>query len=575
MKKLLQLTTALVLMFSAMESKAQVVNGTLSPDWTFTGIDGVRYHLDSILNAGRTVVIDISAAWCGPCWAYHNSGALDNLWADHGPMGAPGVSATTTDDMMVFLIEGELTNTSQQLHGIYQAPGGYAGSTQGDWTLNTNYPIIDLSSSTPGAGALLADYSLTYFPTCVMICPDRTMTEVDQWTEAQLYAQKGLCAVAVAADDAEMMSSTALNPNLTACDSVIPQFRMGNIGSANLTSCTITYKVDGVVQKIKNWTGNLIPYNNVIVTGVKVGSSVLGSHTVTAEVSNPNGGTDPTISNDVSSASFIILPNTVGPLVVQDFEASGMPANWLIGNGGDATTWVNSSVGYNSTKSVKLQFLYSTTGSEDYFIIDPQSFQWAPNPSLTFDVSYAMASSSTNDKLEVDVSTNCGATWLPRYAKAGSSLSTNGTTYFTSEYVPTSATQWRHETINLTAYANNHDVLIRFKGVSASGNDVYVDNINVAAPTGITEETNVSSVSVYPNPMTNNATVDFTLTDASKVSITLVNALGQAVITSELGNLSTGAHNYSLNTESIRAGLYFLTIKTSTGVITKKVSVNK
>ena len=573
MKKILQLATALFLIFSAVESKAQIINGNLSGDWTFTDINGNTQNLYTYLNAGKTVVIDISAAWCHPCWLYHTSGALDSLWAQHGPAGGQGVDGNTTNDMMVFLIEGELTNTSAQLHGTSTGSTD-ATYSQGDWTLNTNYPIIDLSSSTVGAQALLSGYSLTYFPTCIMICPDRTMTEVDQWTTPQLWAQKLLCSVAVSSDDAEMITSNTNNANLTSCDSVIPTFLLGNVGSASLTSCTITYKVDGVTQKVHNWTGTVASYNNTSVTGVKVGSSIPGSHTITAVVSNPNGMTDPTINNNSTTASFIIFPPQTAGLVQEDFETTGIPNTWLIGREGSAN-WMNASVGYNSSKSTKLSFYNSPVGYINYIVIDPQTFAWSPNPVLTFDVSYAMASSTTNDKLEVDVSTNCGQTWLPRYAKVGTNLSTNGTTYFTSEYVPTSAAQWRHETVSLTAYSNDRDVLIRFKGTSAQGNDVYVDNVNVAAPLGIDEQTNVSSLSVYPNPMTNNATVLFNLAEPSKVTIALINELGQVVINSELGNLSTGSQNYSLNTETLSNGLYFLTIKTQAGTITRKVSVNK
>lgn len=578
MKKILQLATALVLIFSTSITNAQINNGTLSNDWTFTDLNGNVQHLDAYLNAGKTVVIDISAAWCHPCWLYHTSGALDSLWAQHGPIGGQGVDANTTNDMMVFLIEGELTNTTAQLHGItgtINPNTGYNDDTQGDWTMNTNYPIIDLSSSTPGAGALLSDYNLHYFPTCVMICPDRTMTEVDQWTTAQLWTQKQQCSVATVAADAEMMTSTSLNTNLTACDSVIPQFMLGNVGTSTLTSCTITYSVDGTVQKIHNWTGNLATYANTTVTGVKVGSSTVGSHNITAVVSNPNGSTDPTSSNNSTIVPFIIFPSQTQPLIQESFETSGIPSTWLIGNGGDPTTWMNANVGYNSSKSTKLSFINSPAGDIDYLVLDPQSFAGSSTPSLSFDVSYAMQTSTTNDKLEVDVSTNCGLQWLPRYAKVGATLSTNGTTYFTSEYVPSSATQWRHETVSLSSYANNSDVLIRFKGTSAAGNDVYIDNVNIQAPLGIDEATNISSVTIFPNPMTNSATVNFDLAEPSKVSISLINELGQTVINSELGNLSTGSQNYSLNTESLSDGLYFLTIKTATGITTRKVSVNK
>ncbi len=580
MKKLLQIIAVVSLMLYAIESNAQVTNGTLSADWTFTDIAGTSQNLYTYLNAGKTVVIDISAAWCGPCWSYHNSGALDALWAAHGPLGGNGVSSSSTDDMMVFFIEGELTNTSNQLHGIQGSTGNsYADYTQGDWTLNTNYPIIDLSNATPGASALLTGYHLTYFPTCVMICPDRTVTEVDQYTAAQLYTSKGTCSIAVGANDAQLMAPSTLsflNSNLQSCDSVIPTFRLGNLGTTTLTSATITYDVDGVTQKVKNWTGTLVPYSNATVTGIKLGSPVAGSHIITATVSNPNGSTDPTSVNNVSTAGFIKYSNTVGQIVSENFETSGIPSNWVISNGGDPATWSNASVGFNSAHSAKLSFYNSTSGDVDYFSFEPMSFSGATAVQLTFDVSYAQYSSTVNDKLQVDVSTNCGVSWTPRYVKAGSSLSTNGTTYFTSEYAPTSAAQWRHETVNFpSSYLGQPSVLVRFKGTSAQGNDVYVDNVNFSVTTGIDEASNFSEVNVYPNPASDIVNVEFNLSEVTGVSIELTDELGQQLVKSEQGNLSTGMQKYSLNTDRLSNGLYFVSVKTNKGVITKKLSVNK
>ena len=580
MKKILQLVTALFLIFNTVESRAQITNGTLSPDWTFTDIYGHTQNLYSYLNAGKTVVIDISAAWCHPCWLYHESGALDTVWADHGPLGDTAVNANSTNDMMVFFVEGELTNQTAQLYGIQGTVvpySEYSDLAQGNWVAGVYYPIIDLSSSTPGAGTFLyTDYNLHYFPTCIMICPDRTMTEIDQWTASQIYTQKGMCSIATNVSDAEMLASTSLNPNLTSCDSVIPNFLLGNVGTSNLTSCTITYSVGGTVQKVHNWTGNLATYANTTVTGVKVGSTVLGSNTVTAVVSNPNGVTDPTPANNTSTAPFIIMPsNTSGGLVDETFETSGIPNTWLIGREG-SYTWENCSVGYMSSKSMKMPFYNSPSGYVNYFVIDPMSFVGLPNPQLYFEVSYGLASATASDKLEVDVSTNCGASWQVRYVRAGSSLSTNGTTHFTSEYVPSSDAQWRMETVSLSSYVGHSDVLIRFKATSSQGNDLYVDNINVTAmPLGITELTNIGSVNVFPNPASNSATVNFNLTQSNNVSITLFDAIGQQVMKSELGNLSIGEQNYTLNTEKLSNGLYFLTINAGSGTVTRKITINK
>ena len=52
---------------------------------------------------------------------------------NHGPAGMPNVSASTTDDVMVFFIEGDESSLA--------ALQGGSGS-QGDWITGTPYPII-------------------------------------------------------------------------------------------------------------------------------------------------------------------------------------------------------------------------------------------------------------------------------------------------------------------------------------------------------------------------------------------------------------------------------------------------
>ena len=40
--------------------------GAQNQNWIATGIDGNTYNIDSIVNTGKTVLVDISANWCAP-----------------------------------------------------------------------------------------------------------------------------------------------------------------------------------------------------------------------------------------------------------------------------------------------------------------------------------------------------------------------------------------------------------------------------------------------------------------------------------------------------------------------------
>lgn len=563
MKKILQLTAAVALSLTAIEAKAQLPDGSIAPDWTLVDINGVSHNLYTDLNAGRTVFIDVSATWCGPCWSYHNTNALEDLWVNHGPTGGTGVSGSTTNDVVVYYIEGDGATTSADLNGT-------GSNTQGDWVTGVSHWIIDPPASI--INPWNTSYAIGYFPTIYMICPDRSVTEVGQLSATALYAAKSACSAATAALDAQMMSSTALNTSLASCDSVTPTFRLGNIGTSTLTSCTITLQVDGIAQKTINWTGSIATYGNALVTGVKVGSLIPGTHTITAIVSNPNGGADPTASNNSTNASFIIYPTVGGAMITQSFESAGIPSSWAISNGGDALTWENATTGYSSTKSMKVMWYSIPSGDVDIITLDPMSFASSTTPGMTFDVAYCQYAAE-NDRLQVEVSTNCGTTWTSVYNKAGAALKTKAAQ--TTSFVPSGTTQWRNELVPLTAYAGMSNVLVRFKATSAYGNNLYVDNVNVSSSAGVEESEMLNQVNVYPNPMTNNATVDFTIAETNNVSIVMVNTIGQVVLNENLGKLSAGKQNYSLDATSLNNGFYFLNITVGNNTITKKVSINK
>lgn len=149
----------------------QLADGSVAPDFTLTDINGQTHNLYSYLNQGKTVFLDFFATWCGPCWNYHNSGALEGLYEAYGPNG--------TGEVMVIAIEGDGNTTLADLYGT-------GSNTQGNWVAGTAYPIIN-SASLNGA------YNIAYFPTIYGICPNRAITEVGQISTDQLYDFVGQC----------------------------------------------------------------------------------------------------------------------------------------------------------------------------------------------------------------------------------------------------------------------------------------------------------------------------------------------------------------------------------------------
>lgn len=166
MKKTL-LTSMLAL--GTLAASAQLPAGSVAPNFTGVDLNSTSHTLYDYLDQGYTVVVDVSATWCGPCWNYHNTHALRDLYVNHGPAGMPGVSASTTNTIMVLFIEGDNSTNTNCLSGS----AGCNSSTQGNWVTGTPYPIIDNASIAQTLG-------IGYFPTVYTIYPDRYLEESGQ-----------------------------------------------------------------------------------------------------------------------------------------------------------------------------------------------------------------------------------------------------------------------------------------------------------------------------------------------------------------------------------------------------------
>ena len=296
MKKLLLSVIVLFTLLTANTSRAQMAAGSLAPDFTATDLNGTSWNLYTLLSQGKTVYLDIFATWCGPCWSYHNSGALDALYNQHGP--------TATNDIMVFMVEGDGATTLADLQGT-------GTNTLGDWVTGSPMPILD------NAG-IANSYLISYYPTIYMICPDKVVREVGQIATTALYnARSTNCSFSTSVIDAGIAKSTsALNGALASCQPVNISYRLANYGSDSLRSADISISVNGTVQQTFSWAGALGTYASTVLSFVGINGNV-GSNAVVLTVSNPNGSTDGNTANNSDSYSFTKYSSVGGPVVVE------------------------------------------------------------------------------------------------------------------------------------------------------------------------------------------------------------------------------------------------------------------
>ncbi len=348
-----------------------------------------------------------------------------------------------------------------------------------------------------------------------------------------------------------------------------PTITVQNLGIAALTSCTINYKIDNGTVMTQAWTGNLATGQSDVVT-LPLQTATAGTHTFTAYTTDPNGSADNNSQNDDGATTFAIFGPTQAAPITQAFGTTGIPAGYTVGNPDGGYTWARVTSAGGCLKYDA--YTNGNDGDVDHFYLPRLDFTGMTSMQMTFGVAHRIYSASYSERLQVMISTDCGATWTQLYNKAGATLaSVTGAT--TSAFTPTAA-QFRTETISLASYSNASDLLIDFKLTNAYGNNVYIDNINIVSnAVGINELSGLNNVTIFPNPSNTNTTVKIDTEVSEVVTIAIYNTIGQQVSTiSE--KMNSGTNTVELNTSELANGIYNVVITNSTGKLVQKLTVS-
>lgn len=185
-------------------------------------------------------------------------------------------------------------------------------------------------------------------------------------------------------------------------------------------------------------------------------------------------------SNTTTKTAYITVSNGQGVAIQEGFEGTSFPpTDWsLISESGNSWEQTNTASGFgSSTKCTRFDNYNNDAGGKHDKIITPKTDVTNVDAAyVTFDVAYAPYSAQYPDSLMVQVSTDCGNHYTPVYVKTGSGLAT-APAFISGEFVPLS-TQWRKDTISLTAYVGN-SIQLSFENIGHYGQPVYIDNVNI------------------------------------------------------------------------------------------------
>ncbi|MBC7776607.1 MAG: PKD domain-containing protein [Phycisphaerae bacterium] len=247
--------------------------------------------------------------------------------------------------------------------------------------------------------------------------------------------------------------------------------------------------------------------------------------------------------------------------LVEGFETGTIPAGWEVLNpDNDLSAWQLANVGgYDASAHSYVSQNFDAADKGVFTILLTQNYDLTTlsNLNLVFDVAYAKKSVTLNDSLRVEISTDCGDSWTTIYKKGGNALRTTNTFYPNSRFVPL-ASHWRTETVSLAAFASQPQVLFGFKNVTGTGNNIYVDNINIDMSTGINDVgISNTTVSLSPNPVNDVSilTVNTTTKNRDNFQLQVYNVLGEKIKT--ILPASKSALTFQIKKDDFSKGVYF------------------
>ncbi|WP_130734587.1 T9SS-dependent choice-of-anchor J family protein [Flavobacterium sp. J27] len=235
----------------------------------------------------------------------------------------------------------------------------------------------------------------------------------------------------------------------------------------------------------------------------------------------------------------------------ESFESGVMPSNLTIYNSDADTQWQYTSTasgfGIGNGSIYFDNYTSNENGNYDWVVTPLMNFN--EGAILSFDVAYARYDVDYCDQLVVAVSIDNNTSYTQVYDKSCSDLAT-APDETTTEFIPT-PTQWRTETVDLSAYDNASDVKIAFINISGYGQLLYIDNININIGTLSNEEFNkeIRSLKLYPNPSSDNITISGLEETENYI---IYNVVGSKISS---GNIS---NNQLINIQYLKAGIYFI-----------------
>jgi serine protease len=392
-------------------------------------------------------------------------------------------------------------------------------SNYGSW-IDISAPGSAIRSTVPGNGyslksgtsmasplvaglcGLMLSANPNFTPSQILTCLQESADNIDaqnatyigQLGGGRINAEASIICASASAVAFDASVSSIISPANSSCETNFqPEITFRNNGQSVINSLQFTIQLDTNTPIIFNWSGNIASQQSINLVLPSM-SATVGNHTLnicssTINNTQPDGFT----SNNCKTRLFTIVSSIGSNLpFIETFESGNFSTNgWSLDNPDNLLTWeiITTQGNTPGSKSARIPFFsYSSIGERDGLVSPTFNLMPYSTVSLSFDHAYRRYEAGITDSLIISISTDCGATYPTKVFVGGESGAGNFATagISTADFIPNSVDVWCNGPVgsdcvnlDLSSFAGNSGVRIKFEGYNNYGNNLYLDNINI------------------------------------------------------------------------------------------------
>ena len=250
--------------------------------------------------------------------------------------------------------------------------------------------------------------------------------------------------------------------------------------------------------------------------------------------------------------------------------------NWEVFNQENNNAFtIENTTGYSGNQCAKLVNFGQAPSNVDELISSPIDLSVVPangTVTLSFRYSYRKKLAADYEYLKVFITGDCGETWVQRKTLGGSQLSSIA---LATAWQPSSQADWA--TVHMTNVTNNYfeqNFRVKFRFEGEGGNNFYLDDINLygGSPSntivlGMNEDQTLTNVTLYPNPVQDELSINYTASLATEINVSIVDMAGKQVQAHRIQS-NAGQNIILMDTKELAAGKYTLLLHGNSGKTT-------